>query len=159
MPTQEILFLNKPKKKYTYLNLKAVFTLLALSFFLTSCFFNNLAPKNIREYEIAFLSKKVDSFNEEYLNKVDRYVFNKNGTYISYFEGKIDSAGDYSYRRKGKNKAQIVLSYNDNYGINNYMIELTFINEKSGSWEGSGHQDAVNSQGGTFTVLQGHLKK
>lgn len=156
---QETLSLNKSDNKNYSFIAKSILTLFAIVFFLTSCSFGSFAPRSVHGYEISVVTKKADSYDQKYLNKSSRYVFGKNETYVAYFEGKIDSAGDYSYRRKGRNKAQLVFSYSDTYGVNDYVMILTFVNEKAGYWEGSGYKDAVNAEKGTFTVLKGNFKK
>lgn len=121
---------------------------------LTNCSFKDYAPRTIKGCEIQIITTKASEVDERYLKNISVYSFKQNGTYTLTLAGKLDEAGDYSYVRKGRNRGDIVLTYNDPNGESSYGLDLTFINSNMGTW--TDHYSAPNyiTEVGTFTIVK-----
>lgn len=120
------------------------------------------APNQISGARINYYTQHTSaSCDKNIVGKNVLYEMHQDGTYQSYFEGKLWETGDYSYEKKSANKAQVTMSYDSkSKGVNEgativYSFTMTYQSPSKGTWiinYADQNQDLENERG-TFEVV------
>lgn len=119
-----------------------------------------LAPKDIRGFVIGFTSKEVNvskNINKDdsfFLNKDAIFTFNENDVYTTQVNNEVVMEGNFSYRRLNNTISKIVTLYSNSNGEQTYTFNLSFLNKKEGTWEGSFGNGNLTIERGTFRILK-----
>ena len=133
----------------------ALFALIVLV--VSGCSLQSYAPKKIKNYEFQVSLKKATSDDSGFLKNTAYYSFHPGGNYTLVLAGKNRQNGDFSYRRTGRNSAQIICTYNTPNGQFSYEIKVAFVGPKMGTWEDTYQKYSAggfSSESGTFTIVK-----
>lgn len=138
-------------KKYR----KNIFLFLPLMFLILSCSSNKgYAPKRISGYIIQTTSMTADRLDKSWLSTEAYYSFHSDQTYQLTAKGEDLEVGEYSYRKTGSNKCEIVLDYAKDTESGIYTLFLEFTTAGSGNWQAHYTYSYNDKEIGTFKVVK-----